>query len=240
MKKLLFVLLVVSTTASTAQQNFAPQPSPEFKKQVEEQRAQNRSVAVPEKRQIIPLTGKALEARKEREARGVVIDTRFHCVKGDWSAPVPGKCPKHNENLLKDTDPTIGDLIYEEGRKNKDYGFDHKNAEDHPYICMEGDFTGYSAGKCPNHPNSELLSTDNPQTIVLMQQAVKKNPDHFSKMVKAEDIKYACVHTDYVDFTPGKCPKHNLDLLNTNNPDFIKKSAAVNVKQGNGSASQKQ
>lgn len=233
MKKLLFILCIVSTVTVSAQSRRVMRPTDNQIKETNAKRALTKQAELPAKRTVVPVTGKQLEINKAREAQGVVSDTRFHCVKGDWSSPVPGSCPKHKSDLLKDTDPNIGELVYEAQKADPNYGMNHQDAEDHAYICMEGDMSSYGSGKCPNHPASDMLSIDDANTVKLMQAAVKKNPDHFSKMVKPEDIQFACIHTDYVDFKPGKCPTHNLDLVSTlNKAEFIQKSAAVNVKKG--------
>ena len=230
MKKLLFILCVSSTVVVSAQSNSRVKPNrDQIKQQVAANKATRERVEMPA-RVVAPVTGKQAEYNKARVAQGITFDTRFICVKGDWSSPVPGNCPKHQNALLQDTDPNVGELTYQETVLNKNYGLDLEYAEDHAWLCEKGDYAGYAPGKCVNHPTLDLLNTSDPKTMAWIQSEVKKNPEYFNKMVKAEDMKFACLHGDYTSFKAEKCPVHNADLMSVLNPDFIKKSGEVTAK----------
>jgi hypothetical protein len=219
MKKLLLILCVASAIGVNAQTNRAITPNDDTKK------------AVPTAARQKPTpTKESIELNKKRDQAGILSDTRFLCVKGDWTSPMPGVCPAHKIDLKKDTDPTLVEQMSQASVDDKDFGKNMQRAEDNRYTCLGGDISYLAPGKCPNHPDLELISDKDPKKMALRNEILKNNPETFKNLVLVESILYMCTHSDYSSYTSGKCPNHNEELMLSTSKEFKDKMAANSLK----------
>lgn len=138
------------------------------------------------------------QATNERKS-GNIVKPGYICPNGDYRADTPGKCPADNMDL-KDaaTFHIKGNPAKEVIIKSKDAGF----------ICPKGDYVAKAPGKCPK--DNEELRDGNTFRI---EGNKTKLQNVRNRDTEVKDPGYICPKGDYVAKTPGKCPKHNDDLL---------------------------
>lgn len=167
----------------------------------------------------------AQNADKKPEQQSNLL-TRYQCIKGDLTSPVPGECPKHHIKLLSDFDTNLAGMIKEEVQKNKEWGKDRKRAEDNLYVCIKGDYIDFMPGKCTVH-NLELLDKEKTEVAELVKKEIEKNPDWGKKAMKRIDNLYYCIYSDYKAREQGKCPVHENELLLMSDPNYAAKVSGI-------------